>query len=161
MGDRRSHVVRNNRISFCEQTGVVAVSAARSARSRTTRFTIAMCCGSSRAEMAASSSWCDDVEISHNHIYRNGSFAVWLDWMAQGRHVTGNLMHDNLGQDLFMEVDHGPFVVDNNLMLSRNSQLIVSRGGASPQPDRRYAALGGFRRAPDAVHKATRPRLPV
>ena len=29
-----------------------------------------------------------------------------------------------------MEVDHGPFVVDNNLFLSRNAQLIVSQGGA-------------------------------
>jgi alpha-N-arabinofuranosidase len=71
-----------------------------------------------------------DVEISRNHIHHNGSFGIWLDWMAQGARVSGNLLHDNLGQDLFLEVDHGPLVVDNNLLLSRGSQLIVSRGGA-------------------------------
>jgi alpha-N-arabinofuranosidase len=30
---------------------------------------------------------------------------------------------------LFFEVDHGPFVVDNNILLSRQAQLIVSQGG--------------------------------
>ena len=50
--------------------------------------------------------------------------------MAQGAHVTGNLLHDNQDQDLFLEVDHGPFLVDNNLFLSRQAHLIVSQGGA-------------------------------
>lgn len=127
-----SHVVRNNRISFCEQTGVVGSLGC--SFSTVTGNEIHDCHVLrlfTGAEMAGIKfHGAIDVEISHNHIYRNGSFAVWLDWMAQGARVTGNLMHDNLGQDLFMEVDHGPFVVDNNLMLSRNSQLIVSRGGA-------------------------------
>ena len=58
-----------------------------------------------------------DVEISRNHIYRTCR-GLWLDWMAQGTRVTGNLFHDNLTEDLFVEVDHGPFLVDNNLFLS-------------------------------------------
>ncbi len=35
-----------------------------------------------------------DVVISHNHIlpHRRG---LWLDWMAQGTRVSGNLFHDN------------------------------------------------------------------
>ena len=37
--------------------------------------------------------------------------------MAQGTRVTGNLFHDNR-EDMFVEVDHGPFLVDNNLFLS-------------------------------------------
>ncbi len=70
-----------------------------------------------------------DVEISHNHIYRTGR-GLWLDWMAQGTRVTGNLFHDNTAEDLFVEVDHGPFLVDNNLFLSGVSLLDVSEGGA-------------------------------
>jgi hypothetical protein len=50
--------------------------------------------------------------------------------MAQGTRVSGNLFHDNQSEDLFVEVDHGPFVVDNNLFLSRTSQRVVSQGGA-------------------------------
>jgi hypothetical protein len=49
--------------------------------------------------------------------------------MAQGTRVSGNLFNEN-GRDLFVEVDHGPFVVDNNLFLSESSLLDVSEGGA-------------------------------
>jgi alpha-N-arabinofuranosidase len=50
--------------------------------------------------------------------------------MAQGTRVTRNLLHDNPDQDLFVEVDHGPFLVDNNIFLSRTALLVVSQGGA-------------------------------
>ena len=55
--------------------------------------------------------------------------AIWLDWMAQGSHVTGNLLHNN-EQDLVLEVDHGPCLVDNNLLLSGQAQCTSSQGGA-------------------------------
>src|SRR4029077_14610899 len=64
-----------------------------------------------------------------NHIYRTCR-GIWLDWMAQGTRVTGNLLHDNASEDLFFEVDHGPFLVDNNLFLSRVNLLDISEGGA-------------------------------
>jgi len=69
-----------------------------------------------------------DVEIRGNLIYRS-ILGLWLDWMAQGTRVTGNLFHDN-DVDLFVEVDHGPFLVDNNLFLSRKSLRDLSQGGA-------------------------------
>jgi alpha-N-arabinofuranosidase len=83
-----------------------------------------------------------DTEISCNHIHRTQR-GIWLDWMAQGARVTRNLLHDNDGaQDLFFEVNHGPFLVDHNICLSRfpkhvgshwqspHSVLDVSQGGA-------------------------------
>ena len=42
----------------------------------------------------------------------------------------GNLFHDNASEDLFVEVDHGPFVVDNNVFLSGVNLLDMSEGGA-------------------------------
>ena len=53
-----------------------------------------------------------------------------MDWMAQGTRITSNLCYDNSTDDLLMEVDHGPFVVDNNLFLSGVSLLDRSEGGA-------------------------------
>jgi hypothetical protein len=50
--------------------------------------------------------------------------------MAQGTRVSGNLFHENASEDLFVEVNHGPFVVDNNLFLSPASLLDMSQGGA-------------------------------
>jgi hypothetical protein len=70
-----------------------------------------------------------DTEISRNHIYRTCR-GLWLDWMAQGTRVTRNLFHDNTGEDLFVEVNHGPFVVDNNIFLSAVNLLDWSQGGA-------------------------------
>jgi alpha-N-arabinofuranosidase len=50
--------------------------------------------------------------------------------MAQGTRVSGNLFHDNTAEDLFVEVDHGPFLIDNNIFLSPRTLLSVSQGGA-------------------------------
>jgi hypothetical protein len=50
--------------------------------------------------------------------------------MAQGTRVSGNLFHDNAAEDLFMEVNHGPYLVDNNVFLSNVNLLDMSEGGA-------------------------------
>lgn len=71
-----------------------------------------------------------DVVIADNHIYNCEHWGgIWLDWMAQGARVTGNLLHGN-SQDLMFEVNHGPFLVDNNLLLSRTYVTDASGGGA-------------------------------
>lgn len=53
-----------------------------------------------------------------------------MDWMAQGTRITGNILYDNTTDDLFMEVNHGPYLVDNNLFLSELSLRDWSEGGA-------------------------------
>jgi alpha-N-arabinofuranosidase len=50
--------------------------------------------------------------------------------MAQGTRVTGNLCYANTTDDLFVEVNHGPFVVDDNLLLSETALRDWSQGGA-------------------------------
>lgn len=125
------HLVRNNTISHCEQTGIVgSLGAVFSTITGNTIHDIHVRCLFTGAEMAGIKlHGAIDVEISHNHIYRTCR-ALWLDWMAQGTRVSRNLFHDNADQDLFVEVDHGPFLVDNNLFLSPNTLLSVSQGGA-------------------------------
>ncbi len=54
---------------------------------------------------------------------------VWPYWMAQGVQVKNNLMHDN-SLDIFLEVDHGPMLVSNNVLLSKTSLLMNSSGAA-------------------------------
>jgi alpha-N-arabinofuranosidase len=51
--------------------------------------------------------------------------------MAQGTRVTRNLLHDNKpSEDLFVEVDHGPFLIEHNLFLSPIALFDMSQGGA-------------------------------
>ncbi len=125
------HVVRNNTISHCEQAGIVgSLGAAFSTVTGNTIHDIHVRRLFSGAEMAGIKFHAAiDCVIRNNHIHRT-CLGLWLDWMAQGTRVSGNLFHDNIGQDLFVEVDHGPFVVDNNLFLSSVSLLDMSEGGA-------------------------------
>ena len=83
-----------------------------------------------------------DTIIRHNHIH-HCTRGLWLDWQAQGTRVTGNLFHHNtppdgakiiyhleMGEDLFVEVSHGPTLVDNNLLLSDYACRLSTQGVA-------------------------------
>jgi len=125
------HVVRRNTISHCEQAGIVgSLGAIFSIVTGNTIHDIHVRQLFGGAEMAGIKFHAAiDVEISRNHIYRTIR-GLWLDWMAQGTRVSGNLFHENKSEDLFVEVDHGPFLVDNNIFLSPSTLLSVSQGGA-------------------------------
>ncbi|HTY89363.1 MAG TPA: right-handed parallel beta-helix repeat-containing protein [Candidatus Acidoferrum sp.] len=125
------HLVRNNEISHCEQTGIVgSLGCAFSTIAGNDIHDIHVQRRFSGAEMAGIKfHGAIDVVISGNHLYRTIR-GIWLDWMAQGTQVVGNLFHDNRNEDLFCEVDHGPFLVANNIFLSRQSLLVMSQGGA-------------------------------
>ncbi|MDE3100218.1 MAG: right-handed parallel beta-helix repeat-containing protein [Verrucomicrobiota bacterium] len=124
------HVVRDNIISHCEQAGIVgSLGGAFSTIAGNTIHDIHVRNWFSGAEMAGIKlHGAVDVQICHNHIYRT-CLGLWLDWMAQGTRISGNLFHDN-GRDVFVEVDHGPFLFDNNLFLSPASLASRSQGGA-------------------------------
>ncbi len=83
-----------------------------------------------------------DVVIRRNH-FHHCTRGLWLDWQAQGTRVTQNLFHDNvppvgtkiadkisMGEDIFIEVSHGPTLVDNNLLLSNCAARISTQGTA-------------------------------
>ncbi len=124
------HIVRNNIISHCEQAGIVgSMGAAFSSIIDNTIHDICEPRWFAGAEMAAIKFHAAvDVTISRNHIYKTIR-GLWLDWMAQGTRVSQNLFHDNI-EDVLVEVDHGPFLMDNNLFLSSVPLIDQSQGGA-------------------------------
>ena len=105
-----SHIVRNNTISYCEQVGIVGSMGASFSQiignhihhiHVQARFT--------GAEMAGIKFHAPiDVLIKGNRIHDAGR-AIWPDWMTQGTRITQN----------FLEVNHGPCVIDNNIFLSK------------------------------------------
>ncbi len=84
-----------------------------------------------------------DVIYRRNHIH-HCTRGLWLDWQAQGTRVTQNLFHHNtlpiaddcidgnpgLGEDIFVEVSHGPTLIDNNILLSDRSVKLATQGVA-------------------------------
>jgi alpha-N-arabinofuranosidase len=126
------HIVRNNHISHCEQAGIVgSLGAIFSTLTGNKIHHIHMRKLFGGAEQAGIKIHAAiDTLISHNHIHHTCR-GIWLDWMTQGTRVTCNLIHDTSGsEDLFVEVNHGPFLVDHNLFLSTTSLSDQSQGGA-------------------------------
>ncbi|MCL2595829.1 MAG: right-handed parallel beta-helix repeat-containing protein, partial [Promicromonosporaceae bacterium] len=69
-----------------------------------------------------------DVVLRRNRIHEC-TLGVWLDWQTQGTQVTRNLLYAN-NRDLFIEVSHGPYVVDHNVLASAAALENMSQGGA-------------------------------
>ena len=83
-----------------------------------------------------------DCIYRRNHIH-HCTRGIWLDWQAQGTRVTQNFFHDNIpprhsdrdiiaevAEDLFIEVSHGPTLVDNNIFLSPRALKLATQGVA-------------------------------
>jgi len=126
-----SHIVRYNTISDCEQTGICgSMGCAFSLVEHnhiyniwTKRQFTGWEIGGIKFHAAV------DTRIRNNRIHHTGR-GLWLDWMAQGTRVSGNLFYENDIEDLFMEVNHGPFLVDNNIFGSPLNLRDQSQGGA-------------------------------
>lgn len=127
-----SHIVRNNTISDCEQTGICgSMGASFSEIYGNHIYNILAKQQFGGAEMAGIKLHGGiDVYIHHNRIHKSGNFGIWMDWMAQGSRISSNLFYDNLSEDVFYEVDHGPYIIDNNIMLSPKAFAQSSDGCA-------------------------------
>ncbi|MDX9883533.1 MAG: right-handed parallel beta-helix repeat-containing protein [Prolixibacteraceae bacterium] len=125
------HIVRNNTISHCEQTGICgSLGAIFSTIENNHICKIWEKRQFTGAEMGGIKIHASiDMLIKNNTLIDCGR-GLWLDWMAQGTQVTGNLFFDNTTDDIFVEVNHGPFVVENNILLSDVALRDWSEGGA-------------------------------
>lgn len=139
-----SHCIRRCHIHHCEQTGIVGhlggvfsiIEDNHIHHINTKRQLKGEEIGGIKMHAAI------DVVYRRNHIHHSMR-GIWLDWQAQGTRVTQNLLHDNQppkgcknpgeinrSEDLFIEVSHGPTLVDNNIMLSYFSGRLATQGVA-------------------------------
>lgn len=126
-----SHIVRNNTIFNCEQTGICgSMGAVFSLIENNHIYNIWTKRQFNGAEIAGIKFHAAiDAVVKKNRINDCGR-GMWFDWMTQGTRISSNLFYNNDLEDLFLEVDHGPFIVDNNIMLSHSSISTMSEGGA-------------------------------
>lgn len=126
-----SHIVRNNRIFNCEQTAICgSMGAAFSIIENNHIYNIWTKKQFDGAEIGGIKFHAAiDATIRKNRIHDCGR-GLWLDWMSQGTRVSSNLFYNNDIEDIFLEVNHGPFMVDNNVLLSSTSINTQSEGGA-------------------------------
>ncbi|MHC4658169.1 MAG: right-handed parallel beta-helix repeat-containing protein [Planctomycetota bacterium] len=126
-----SHIVRNNTIFNCEQAGICgSMGAAFSLVTDNHIYDIWTKRQFSGFEIAGIKFHAAiDTLISNNRVHNTGR-GIWVDWMAQGTRITGNLCYDNSLYDFFPEVNHGPYLADNNIFLSEWAIRDMSQGGA-------------------------------
>ena len=125
-----SHIVRRNTIYDCGQNGIVGhLGCVYSTIEDNHIYRIAIKrefygyeIGGIKLHAAI------DVVIRHNRIH-DCSLGTWLDWQTQGTRISRNLYYHNK-RDLFVEVSHGPYLVDHNLFASPASVELFSQGGA-------------------------------
>ena len=143
-----SHIVRNCNIHDCGQTGIVGnlgcvfsiIENNHIHHINNKRNLAGAEIGGIKLHAAI------DVILKDNH-FHHCTRGVWLDWQAQGTRVTGNMFHDNcmpydhllkeenkaglgFGEDLFIEIAHGPTLVDNNIFLSERAIKLPTQGVA-------------------------------
>ncbi|OWA35559.1 hypothetical protein B9G55_13085 [Saccharibacillus sp. O16] len=125
------HIVRGNVIHDCEQAGIVGhMGGAFSRIERNRIYNIHHKRLRHGAEVAGIKLHAAlDTQISENVIYSSYR-GLWLDWQAQGTRIDRNVFFDNLSEDLFVEVCHGPYLVDHNLFLSPMNFRNMAQGGA-------------------------------
>ncbi len=126
-----SHIVRNNVIFNCEQTGICgSLGGIFSKITNNHIYDIWKKRQFGGAEMGGIKIHAGiDMLIEGNRIHNVGR-GLWMDWMAQGARVSRNVFYDNTTEDIYFEVNHGPYLVDNNLLLSENAIFDLSQGGA-------------------------------
>ena len=139
-----SHIIRRNNIHHCEQGGIIGrMGSVFSLIEDNHIHHINNMMELGGAEIAGIKLHAAiDVVMRRNHIH-HCTMGIWCDWEAQGTRITQNLLHDNqrpsfakslkggmMSQDLFVEVGHGPTLIDNNILLSDASLRFATQGVA-------------------------------
>ncbi|MCR5033261.1 MAG: right-handed parallel beta-helix repeat-containing protein [Lachnospiraceae bacterium] len=138
------HIIRRNNIHHCEQGGIIGrMGGVFSIIEDNHIHHINNMMELGGAEIAGIKMHAAiDVIMRRNHIH-HCTMGIWCDWEAQGTRITQNLLHDNerpsfakqlsggmTCQDIFVEVSHGPTLIDNNVLLSDVSLRIATQGVA-------------------------------
>ena len=126
-----SHIIRNNAIYNCGAAGICgSLGGAFSQVTGNHIYNINIDKPFTGHEMAGIKLHGPIDAIISNNCIHNTSRGIWLDWMTQGTRVSANLMYENGRQDLYIEVNHGPFMVDNNIFLTNYNLKDRSQGGS-------------------------------
>lgn len=124
-----SHIVRNNKIFNCGQAGIIGhLGCAFSLIENNHIHNIVYKREFEGAETGGIKLHAAIDTTIRNNIIHDTHRGLWLDWQAQGTHVSRNLFFNHDSTDLFIEVSHGPTTVENNIFLSPVSFQNMAQG---------------------------------
>jgi hypothetical protein len=124
------HIVRNNIIRRCGQAGIAGQKGA-------TRSLITGNLVEDTNYRKEFGGWetagikfhnAVDVVISNNLIrgvrhQEQAAYGIWIDMANQGFRITGNIIYDTDTEAIFMERDHGPSLLDHNIIIGKGFKV--------------------------------------
>jgi len=124
------HIVRDNIIERCGEAGIAGLmgfAASLITNNLIQDINFQMQFGGQESS-AIKVHEATDLIISHNIIRRVFSSptrgdidshftGIWIDWANQGTRITGNVIYDVDDYTIFVEADHGPLLIDNNILV--------------------------------------------
>ncbi len=126
-----SHLIQNNKIHDCNQAGIVGhLGCAFSVIRGNEIYNINVDTPIGGHETGGIKFHGGIDVIIEGNVITNTRRGIWIDWQAQGMHVRNNVLEDNISEDVFVEVTHGPTLVYNNIMLSDRALLLRAQGTA-------------------------------
>jgi len=146
------HIIRNNIIRRCGQAGIAGVSAA-------TRSLISGNLIEDTNYRREFGGWetaaikfhmLVDTVIENNLIRRvyhqqHGAFGIWIDFACQGVRITRNVICDTQSELLFLEMNHGPTLVDNNILIGNvNGKEVLCNSEATVFAHNLFVDCGYF-----------------
>ncbi|TOZ01892.1 right-handed parallel beta-helix repeat-containing protein [Leuconostoc pseudomesenteroides] len=138
-----SHIIRHCNIHHCEQDGIVGRQGAVFSVIEDNHIhrinNMQELAGAEIAGIKLHAAI--DVIIRRNR-FDHSTMGLWCDWEAQGTRITQNIFDHNYApdgteprlkgamasQDIWVEVSHGPTLIDNNLLLSKSSLMMPTQG---------------------------------
>jgi hypothetical protein len=57
-----------------------------------------------------------------------GAYGIWMDWANQGTRISGNVIYDIEESTLYIEMNHGPILIDNNVLIGASVRNFGSEG---------------------------------
>jgi hypothetical protein len=118
ISDSGSHIIRYCTVERCGEGGI---NGSHNAVVSTVEYCLIQdCCTlTAGAELAGLKfHTAIDMIIRGNVIRRcNNGFGLWLDWQSMGTRVTGNVIDAAATKSIYLEADHGPTLVDNNVLV--------------------------------------------
>jgi len=146
------HLIRNNHIHHCGQAGLIGKYGA-------TRSTITGNLIEEINYLREFGGWetsaikfhsTVDVTISNNvirgvrNLFACAGNGIWIDFVNQGTRISGNIIYDIDNYCLHLEMNHGPLLIDNNIIIGKTFSIKAEGSGFAQHP-------GGVNTSTDGV----------
>lgn len=129
------HVVRNNVIRRCGEAGIAGQKGATRSLIEGNRIEATNYRREFGGWETAGIKFHESVDtvirgnlIRDVHCQKDGAYGIWIDWGNQGTRITGNIICDTEEATIYLEMNHGPILVDNNILIGTGIRNLGSEG---------------------------------